>query len=96
MPFVGLSCAACHSAEIRTEVGKPGVVLYGVGNPTMNLLAFSEAVRGVLVKRTNPTEPKSDFVLTLGAVKDAQAKKGHALTLEETVMVRAWISAAHW
>ena len=94
VPFVGLSCAACHSAEIRTEVGKPGVVLYGVGNPTMNLLAFSEAVRGVLVKRTNPAEPKSDFVLTLAAVKDAQAKKGHTLTLAETVMVRAWISAA--
>ncbi len=94
MPFVGLSCAACHSAEIRTDVAKPGVLLYGVGNPTMNLLAFSEAVRGVLVKRTNPDDPGSDYVLTLAAVEKALATKQKTLSITEKAVVMAWISGA--
>jgi hypothetical protein len=92
--FVGLSCAACHSAEIRTDVSKPGVVLYGVGNPTMNLLAFSEMVRFILVKRKDPADPKSDYLLTLAAVQDARAKKGQPLTVVESVVVQAWISGS--
>ncbi len=95
VPFVGLSCAACHSAEIRTDAAKPGVLVYGVGNPTMNLLAFSEAVRGVLVKRVTPTDKKSEYVLTVDAVRTARAAKNlPPLTFYESLMTRLWIGGA--
>ncbi|HKB01342.1 MAG TPA: hypothetical protein VKD90_03940 [Gemmataceae bacterium] len=94
VPFVGLACAACHSAEIRVEHDKPGRVLYGVGNPAMNLLAFSEAVRGMILKKENPEDAESDYVLTLGAVRRVHAAKGRALTPEETAMTWLWLRAA--
>ncbi len=95
VPFVGLSCAACHSAEIQTDPEKPGKVLYGVGNPTMNLLAFSEAVRRVLVKRVDPENPESDYVLTwdriVHARKDAKLPEAG---IWDRIMTTLWIGAA--
>jgi hypothetical protein len=90
VPFVGLSCTACHSTEIRTDISKPGKVVYGVGNSSMNLLAFSEAIRGVLTKRT----PDSKFVLTLEAVKKAHGAKNRELTTFESIMTKLWIDTA--
>ena len=93
--FVGLSCAACHSAEIQTDPDVKGTVLIGVGNPSMNLLAFSEAVRGALVKRTNPADPTSDYVLSVAAVDAARKNKGlPPLTLGERAMTFLWLTAA--
>jgi len=92
VPFVGLSCAACHSTEIRTETSKPGIVIIGVGNSAMNLLAFSEAVRGVLTKRSAGED--DDYVLTPDAVRKAHASKGREMTPFETVMTKLWIDGA--
>lgn len=94
VPFVGLSCAACHSAEIRADASKPGVVVYGVGNPTMNLLAFSEALRGVFSKKRVDDQSASEYVLTLEAIQKEQAKRGRTLTILEQTMVALWIRAA--
>lgn len=96
IPFVGLSCAACHSAEIQTDPDKPGVVLYGVGNPTLNLLPFSEAVRALLVKRVDPNNPESDFVLTWDSIRQAHATKNpnRELTLAERILTTAWLLGA--
>lgn len=94
IPFVGFSCAACHSAEIRTDAATPGKLVYGVGNPTMNLLAFSEAVRGVLVKRVDPNDPTSAYKLTLAALREAQKAKSRELTTLESAMVVLWLQAA--
>jgi hypothetical protein len=91
--FVGLSCAACHSAEIRTEADKPGPVIYGVGNAALNLLAFSEAVRAVVLKQVDPKDPQSDYVLTLDAIRQAQARKGHEMTAAETALTWGWLRA---
>ena len=95
IPFVGLSCAACHSAEIQADPDKPGKVLYGVGNPTMNLLAFSETVRRVLVKRVDPEVPDSDYVLTWDKI--VQARNDQSLSEAGTwdrVFTTLWIGAA--
>jgi hypothetical protein len=94
VPFVALSCATCHSTEIRTEVDKPGVVLYGVGNSTMNLLAFSEAFRRIMLKRVNPDDLNSPYVLTAKAIEDKWAEKGRTLTIPEKVMNRLWLAVA--
>src|SRR5258708_8285982 len=95
VPVVALSCAACHSAEIRTSADKPGVVFYGVGNPSMNLLAFSEAFRVVLLKRESAegSSPAS-FVLTLDKIRNKWAEKGRKLTWTENGIVQVWLDAA--
>jgi cytochrome c5 len=93
--FVGLSCAACHAAEIQTDPDKPGKVLPGVGNPTMNLLAFSEAIRKVLVKRVTPDDPASDYVLSVAAVAAARkAKKLDEMTTAQSLFTALWLAAA--
>ncbi len=94
VPFVALSCAACHTAEIRTDPARPGAVVYGAGNPAMNLLPFSEAVRGMIVRRERPDDPDSDYALTLAAVERAHAAAGRTLTAAERAVTWAWLRAA--
>jgi hypothetical protein len=94
VPFVALSCAACHSAEIRTSPDKAGVVLYGVGNPSMNLLAFSEAVRAVLLKREGPEGSSPQYTLTLEKVRNKWAEKGRTLTWTEEAIILVWLGGA--
>jgi hypothetical protein len=94
VPFVGFACAACHSAEVRLEHDQPGRPLYGVGNPHMNLLSFSEAFRGMVLKRTDPADPASEYVLTAAAVRRAHAAKGRELTPEEAAITWLWLRAA--
>ncbi len=89
VPFVGLSCAACHSTEVRLGEDTPGFVVYGAGNSTMNLLAFSEAIRRLLVKRNGDA-----FVLTVEAIAAARAQAGKPLTTTERVITWAWLRAA--
>ena len=94
VPFVGLSCAACHSGEVRLDPGRPGKAFHGIGNPAMNLLAFSEAVRGLLLRRADPKDPRSDYLLTVAAVKEAQARRGRSLDGWEVAMTGLWLRGA--
>jgi mono/diheme cytochrome c family protein len=48
--FVGLACAGCHSARFP-DAGPGGKLVYGAGNPALDLIAFFEAFRGVLLKK---------------------------------------------
>ena len=47
--FVGFNCAACHTARIIRSEGDSGVVVYGMGNPAIDLVAFGEAVKSSLL-----------------------------------------------
>jgi len=94
IPFVGLSCAACHSGEVRLDPDRPRTAHYGIGNATMNLLAFSEALRGLLVRRVDDSDPKSEYRLTLQAIVDVQAKRGRTLTMWEKTFTALWIRGA--
>ena len=94
VPFVGLSCAACHSGEVRLDPDRPGTALYGIGNPAMNLLAFSEAVRGLLLRRTDPKDPTSDYKLTVAMIREAQARRGRALDPWEVALTALWLRGA--
>jgi mono/diheme cytochrome c family protein len=48
--FVGLACAGCHSARLP-DAGPGGKLVYGAGNPSLDLIRFFEAYRGVLLKK---------------------------------------------
>jgi cytochrome c553 len=79
--FVGLSCVACHSAEIKTSYSKHGKVVYGAGNQNLNLLAFTE---------TNPSDPNSKYILTVNKIEEVRGSK---LSITEKVFIDGWLSA---
>ncbi len=89
--FVGLACAGCHSARLP-DSGPTGKVVYGAGNPTLDLIRFFEAFRGALLKKVpkpgvdatpisitegpNLTARDYEYALTLSRVKQLRAEKG--------------------
>jgi hypothetical protein len=61
----------------------------------MNLLAFSEAIRTVLLKRGPSTkEGPGPYLLTLERVRDKSAEKGRTLTTVEELVIRLWLSGS--
>lgn len=90
IPFVGLSCAACHSTEIRTSYSRPGKVIYGAGNQNLNLLAFTEMLRNVFLKKVNPEDPNSEYILTVEKIEEA---RGNKLSIYEKIFINGWLSA---
>lgn len=47
--FVGLTCAACHSAELRLADGRKVGPIYGTGNPEIDIIAWSDGVRSAVL-----------------------------------------------
>ncbi|MER9630999.1 hypothetical protein [Mesorhizobium sp. M0296] len=99
VPFVGFSCALCHSTEIRENDAHPGTILYGPGSVSLNLFAWIDAFQAAILAR-EPSPPGQTFDaaspppyrLTLASISDAyQAKMGRKLGLSERIMIWAWL-----
>ena len=89
--FVGLACAGCHSGRLP-DAGPDGKVVFGAGNPTLDLIRFFEAFRGVMLKKVpkpafdappvSITEGPDiyftdyEYALTLPRIKNLRADKG--------------------
>lgn len=86
--FVGLACAGCHSARLP-DAGPKGKIVYGAGNPTLDLIRFFEAFRGVLLlKETKPGIVAKAVSVTEGPDLDADDYE-YALTLPKIKKIRA-------
>jgi hypothetical protein len=84
-PFVGFSCALCHTAVIRTDESDQGHVVYGMGNNALDLFAWIDALQGSIL----------DEKLTPEAIAEAYQKKfGKSLGLVDRQMIRLWLSNA--
>ena len=85
VPFVGFSCALCHSTRIETQDGKTARVVYGPGSVSLNLFAWLDAFQAAVLDRepagaAGPGEPP--YRLTVEAVEAAHREaKGRGLTL---------------
>jgi hypothetical protein len=91
VPFVGLACATCHSAEVRLTHDGPAAVFVGAGTPHADILAFSEAFRGAIIAKDN----EGNHRLSVKSVSSALTKKrGRGLSPAEWVMVSLWIDLA--
>jgi mono/diheme cytochrome c family protein len=90
VPFVGLGCAACHSYQMRFENGIEDAPIIGAGNPHLNIIAFSEAMRGIFTA----TDANGAYRLTLDAIENKHRERGRELTFFEKQMTRLWINAA--
>jgi hypothetical protein len=85
VPFVGFNCAMCHTAKIRRSDGDNGVLVYGMGNGSLDLVAFGDAIK------TSLLDPR----LTTGAIATAYENQYHKpLGLVDKAMITVWLSGA--
>ena len=49
VPFAGLTCATCHSAELRLADGRKVGPLYGAANQELDIIAWSDGVRSAVL-----------------------------------------------
>ena len=47
--FVGLTCAACHTAQLRMPDGSRGPIVEGLGNQELDVIAWSDGVRNAVL-----------------------------------------------
>ncbi|MDQ3803497.1 MAG: hypothetical protein M3416_06660 [Acidobacteriota bacterium] len=82
VPFVGFSCSMCHVSQIRRP-GKEPVLVEGMGNYSVDFIAWVDAVRTALLdeKRMTPDE----------IAKAYEKKFGRELTFSDRAMIRAWL-----
>ncbi|RMH51904.1 MAG: hypothetical protein D6686_03440 [Alphaproteobacteria bacterium] len=84
--FVGLTCAACHSGRIR-HAGGVSAIIDGMGNPEIDVIGFSEAVRTAVL----------DPGLTADRILQAYAEQcpgddpGPVMAAIERWLIAAWL-----
>lgn len=84
--FVGFNCAICHTAKIRRSPGDDGLLVYGMGNSAIDLVAFGEAVKTSLLDEERLT-PK-----TIAAAYEAKYHK--SIGALDKLMISAWLDGA--
>lgn len=47
--FVGLTCAACHTAQLRMPDGSRGPIIEGLGNQELDVIAWTDGVRNAIL-----------------------------------------------
>jgi hypothetical protein len=102
--FVGLACAGCHSARLPDRNHPDAKLVYGAGNPSLDLPAFFEGFRAALLKtklkpgaapRPNGDvdEDQKEFVVTMDAIEAARAKRElPRLSAVQRFFVSRWLS----
>jgi mono/diheme cytochrome c family protein len=81
--FMGFNCAACHTAKIHLTDADEGVLVYGMGNPNIDLVAFGDAVKTSLLDEKQ---------LTLETVEAARKGKSQPpLGPVDKLMISLWL-----
>jgi hypothetical protein len=81
VPFVGVGCAGCHTNSM--VIGGRTTQITGGGGASVNIIAFSEALRAAIL----------DERLTAAAIEDAyQSKRHRGFGFIERIAVSQWVS----
>src|ERR1700722_5427478 len=81
--FIGFNCAACHVARLRRFEGDEGLVVNGMANASVDLVAFGDAIK---------TSVLDEKRLTLASIESAyQAKFNKSLGISEKLMIYLWL-----
>lgn len=86
--FAALTCASCHSGQLLGAEGSRSAIIPGMGNPELDVIAFSDAVRSAV---TDP-ELTVDKIL---AAYESQCGADDAGFIErqfEKAILNAWLS----
>jgi mono/diheme cytochrome c family protein len=99
VPFVGFSCALCHSTQLSENEGEPGAVHYGPGSMSLNLFAWIDAFQSAILEREalpkgevfDAAEPPA-YKLTIETIAAAYQKKtGEKLSPGARAMTALWL-----
>jgi hypothetical protein len=82
--FVGFNCAVCHTATIRHSNNDPGVVVYGMGNPNIDLVAFGDAIKTAILDEKRLT--------TKTIASTYKAKYGAQIEPLDRLMIFLWLN----
>jgi hypothetical protein len=98
-PFVGFSCALCHTTTLRLADGRKTILLEGPGSSSLNLFAWVDAFQAALLERVaiglgTPVDPArpEPYKITVGMIADKYHEKlGETLGLFDWILIRAWL-----
>jgi mono/diheme cytochrome c family protein len=83
VPFVGFNCAVCHASKIRVSRGDEGVLILGMGNPSIDLVAFGDAIKtSILDQRLTPATVEAAY----------ETKYRRPLSFSDKVMIPIWLT----
>jgi mono/diheme cytochrome c family protein len=84
-PYVGLTCAVCHEGQIRFPDSSRNVLVPGMGNSSLDLVAFGDAVKAAI------RDEKGLTVRTINAAYKKHFQR--SLTRVERLSITLWLSA---
>ena len=82
VPFVGFSCSMCHVSQIR-RAGKDSVLVEGMGNYSLDFIAWVDAVRSSLLDEKRMTADE--------IAKAYEKRFNQPLSFSEKAMIRVWL-----
>ncbi len=83
--FVGFSCTVCHTSTIKRSQNDYGFLVEGMGNTSLNFLAWVDAVKTVLLDEQR---------LNLQSISAAyEAKYQKPLKVTDKAMIALWLSS---
>lgn len=99
VPFVGFSCALCHTTHLHESEDQPGAILYGPGSISLNLFSWIDAFQAAILAREplpagrepDPAHPAPYRLTTALVAEKYQAKTGRKLGLLERGMITVWL-----
>jgi mono/diheme cytochrome c family protein len=83
VPFVGFSCAMCHTNLIRPVDGRQAIFVKGMGTTSLDFIAYFEVLRSSFLDEQRFTVRNIDTAY--------YRKFGRHLTLTEKLTIAAWI-----
>jgi hypothetical protein len=99
-PFVGFSCALCHTTVLRLAGDHKPIYVEGPGSSSLNLFAWLDALQAALLERLPPTPGASvdpahprPYKITVGMIAREYQKKNpnETLGLIDRGMIWLWL-----
>ena len=99
-PFVGFTCALCHTTGIQTSENEAPRVVSGPGSVSLNIFAWVDALQAAIIERAPPAGggiiDRADpppYRLSAGQIIEAYEREaGSRLPMSERLMVGLWLA----
>jgi mono/diheme cytochrome c family protein len=100
VPFVGFTCALCHTTAIQTSDDEKPRIVSGPGSVSLNIFAWVDALQAALMERQPPSGGQiidranpPPYRLTAEDIIAAYGRMtGHQLRTTERLMIQMWLT----
>lgn len=92
-PFAGLTCAVCHAARLRLPGGRRSGVIVGMGNPELDVIAWSDGVKNAILDPRLTTDAiMAAYDEQCGEIDaDRDMETGPIDALVDRIVISAWL-----